>query len=99
MCVSHSVTKSQTKHQKQAGGHSTLHQGVANEEPGVGYCKRTCLGMHLGTLVAAGGPTYKPYKSCFNHSLRLLPGTSQVVHGLFQKYLLLTHRFTFAVHD
>ena len=43
--------------QTTAGGHSTLHQGVANEEPGVGYCKRTCLGMHLGTLVAAGGPT------------------------------------------
>ena len=63
-----------------------------------GYCKRTCLGMHLGTLVAAGGPTYKPYKSCFNHSLRLLPGTSQVVHGLFQKYLLQTHRFTFINH-
>ena len=73
MCVCHTLFRRVTLVTKtSAGGHSTLHQGVANEEPGVGYCKRTCAGTHLGTFAV---PLKKPSKSCFNPTLRLLPGT------------------------
>ena len=42
---------------------------------------------------------FQTIQVCFNHSLRLLPGTLQVVHGLFKKYLLQARRFAFVVHD
>ena len=36
-------------------GATTRHQGVANEEPGVGYWKRTCLAVHGRRRAQLGG--------------------------------------------
>ena len=73
VCVFTSVPKSNVF--KKQGATLPFTREWPNEEPGVGYCKRTCAGTHLGTFAAAGGPTKKPSKSCFNSTLRLLPGT------------------------
>ena len=59
---------------------------MANEEPGVGYCKRTCAGTHLGTFAAAGGPTKKTFQVLFPPYLeavtRYLAGCSWTVQKI-----------------